>query len=253
MCELLGFSFDKPINPNYYLEKFFFDRSKYNPDGWGVAYYRNKAVQVIKEPIRADESNLGKQLIENSTINSKLILSHIRKLSVGIKNLKNTHPFHRELNGREFVFTHNGTIFNYKKYQTGQFTPIGNTDSEHMFCNLLYQIKKGETRSLEEPWDEPTFLWFNGYFNMINRNNKVNCMFSDGRFLFCYKDQKNDNSLCFLKKKYPFEASDNQELDSETEGYIIASKKLTDEPWEEIDQGELLVFKNGTLIFRLHQ
>ena len=270
MCELLGFSFNGPINPNYYLEKFFFGRAKHNPDGWGIAHYLNNIVQITKEPQSAEKSNLAKQLIENSSINSNLILAHIRKLSVGVRNLKNTHPFHRHLNGKDFIFTHNGTFFDYYQYRPKLFTPYGKTDSEHMFCYLLDQFFKDNLkRTLKEPWGEWTYLWLNGFFKMINRinkpvpklsdlnkpsnYNKVNCMLSDGRFLLCYKDSKSDKSLCFLKKKYPFKNSNDQDLDGKAEGYIIASKKLTDEPWEEIDQGELVVFKNGTLIFRLHQ
>ena len=269
MCELLGFSFNQSINPNFYLEKFFFERAKHNPDGWGVAHYINNIVQIIKEPQTAEKSNVAKLLIENSNIKSNLIVAHVRKLSVGVRNLKNTHPFHRHLDGKDFVFTHNGTFFDYYQYKHKHFTPHGKTDSEHMFCYLLDCYLNEEIRAFKEPWGEWTYLWLNGFFNMINRIhkpvpkfsdlnklsnfNKVNCMLSDGKVLFCYKDSKSDNSLCFLKKKYPFEGPNDQELSSQAEGYIIASKKLTDEPWEEIKRGELLAFQNGKLIFRLHQ
>jgi len=35
----------------------------------------------------------------------------------------------------------------------------------------------------------------------------------------------------------------------EQTGYIIATRRLTDEPWESIDFGELTVFKYGQMVY----
>ncbi|MHA1785472.1 MAG: class II glutamine amidotransferase [Candidatus Helarchaeota archaeon] len=254
MCELLGLSFNLPVKPNISFIGFR-KRSKANPHGWGVAYYPDKAALIIKEPIKATDSLISKFIAEKFTIQSKIFIAHVRKASVGRISYKNTHPFSRELNGREYVFIHNGTIFNYKKLKIKDFKPIGNTDSEHFFCYLLQLIKDKNIRS----WEHEDFKWLNSKLNEINNFGKLNIMISDGRHLFCYKDKNETKSLYYIHRKFPFPKIHLRDedwdinladiKDPKQEGYVISSKPLTDEPWEAILPSDLLIFKNGRLIF----
>ena len=248
-------SFNKAIQPSISFVGFR-KRAIINPDGWGIAYYPDKAAAIIKEPIKASESSLSRFIIENdSLIKSKIFIAHVRKASIGIISHKNTHPFMRELNGRSYVFAHNGTIFHYKKLELSNFHPLGNTDSEYLFCHLLHLIKN---RGIKY-WKDEDFRWLQRNLNSINKKGRLNCVFSDGRHLFCYKDLNTDQSLCFIQRKSPFKRTALKDedwniklpkiKDSSQEGYVISSKKLTDEDWKEINGGDLLVFKNGRFLF----
>ena len=55
--------------------------------------------------------------------------------------MENTHPFTRELWGRYWTYAHNGQLSNYESLSTGYRRPVGETDSELVFCWLLNQIE----------------------------------------------------------------------------------------------------------------
>ena len=77
-----------------------------------------------------------------------LSASHLLAFAVkqGTVSLANTHPFVRELWGRNFVFAHNGTVKAAKKHPLGRFHPIGETDSEHAFCVIMDALARAFPR-----------------------------------------------------------------------------------------------------------
>lgn len=254
MCELLGMSFNLPIKPSLSFRGFR-KRGEKNPDGWGLAYYPDKSVQVIKEPIKASKSSLSEFIKNYQEIKSKIFIAHVRYTSVGTKSHKNTHPFQRELNGKEFVFAHNGTLHNYNGLPTGRFTPVGKTDSEHAFCHILNCIEKEKINQ----WADERFRWLWNQLKTINNYGNFNCIFSDGEHLFCYYDKRGYNGLCFVQRKAPFntvrltdedfEIDLSEEKDPSQKGFIIATQQLTNERWENFHSGELIVFRDGNMIF----
>ncbi len=143
MCELLGMSFNVPIRPRFTFSGFC-RRGKNNPDGWGLAFYPDKgnASLVIKEPGTASQSKLSGFLCDYELVKSRIFVAHVRRSSQGGVSYRNTHPFSRELQGREYVFAHNGTLKEYKNsLNLGRFQPLGQTDSEYAFCYLLAQLE----------------------------------------------------------------------------------------------------------------
>ncbi len=254
MCELLGMSFNTPVNPDISF-KAFRKRGANNPDGWGLAFYPDKSARIFKEPIIATESLLSDFIKKYHEIKSRIIIGHVRLTSVGTVCYENTHPFSRELNGREFVFAHNGTIFNWNRLELGRFKPIGETDSEHIFCYLLSKI---EEKKIKE-WNRENFEWLNKMLLEINSYGSFNCIFSEGKFLFCYHDLNGFKELKFVKRESPYPTIKLYDEDYEINlaenksigqyGYIIASKNLTNEIWIDFKPGELIIFKNGQIVY----
>jgi len=259
MCELLGMSFNQPVKPSLSFRGFR-QRGESNPHGWGLAYYPDNSVQVIKEPIKASGSSLSEFVKSYSQIRSGIFIAHVRYTSVGSKSHKNTHPFQRELNGREFVFAHNGTLHNYRGLNTGRFKPVGKTDSEHSFCHIINCI---EERKINQ-WSNEHFRWLWNQLKTINNHGNFNCIFSDGEYLFCYYDKSGYNGLCFAQRKAPFntvhlvdedfeinlsEEKVSEKKDPPQKGFIIATRRLTDERWENFLPEELIIFKKGDIIF----
>jgi glutamine amidotransferase len=201
MCQLLGLCFNQEVSPSLSFRGFI-HRGDYNRDGWGLAYYPDQSALVIKEPLQSNKSLLANFFRDYGIIKSKIIISHVRAASIGNISYMNTHPFHRELGGKEFVFAHNGTLFDYTNLDTGRFKPIGDTDSEHVFCYLLNKIQKENINIYN--WNQESFNYIYEILKEINQYGYFNCLFSDGEYLFAYHDKNNYNGLYYLERKYPF-------------------------------------------------
>lgn len=272
MCELLGMSFNKPVRPKISF-KGFKKRGDRNPHGWGLAYYPDRSVQVFKEPIKAATSHLAEFIIEYPTLKSNIFIGHVRLSSVGSISHKNTHPFQRELDGKEYVFAHNGTlrflgdevrslsqseILSRTLPSLGRLKPIGETDSEYAFCHILHEIVRRKIQT----WNSENFSILKWILQDVNKLGRFNCIFSDGEYLFCYHsriDNPTGRELHLLQRKSPFGSikllDDDWEVDLQEEkdpnqtGYIIATEPLTNEHWIPFKTGELKVFKNGEMIY----
>jgi len=254
MCELLALCFNLPVSPRISF-KGFRVRGRRNPDGWGLAFYPDNSAVVFKEPLTATESRLASFIENYELIKSKIFIGHVRLASRGELSYRNTHPFKRELFGKDYVFAHNGTLHGYRELKLGRFEPVGETDSEYLFCYLLSQI---EERGIVE-WKKSDFDWLAGLLAEINNYGYLNCVFSDSEYLFCYYDKDGYNGLCLLHRKPPYSKIKLKDIDWEIDlaeekrpqqqGYIIATRPLTNETWENFLPGELIVFKNGKIIY----
>lgn len=230
-------------------------RSKDNPDGWGVAYYPNKAAQVIKEAIPAGKSTLYPLIAKPESLRTKILVAHVRHASVSTITHENTHPFHRELHGKEYVFAHNGTLINYREFETGRFTPIGETDSEYAFCSLMHFLESNKYDSFNENY----FSSIQEYLHRLNEHGRLNCIFSEGTYLFCYHDKNGYVGLHYAYRRAPFHPIHLIDEDLEInlaeaklpsqKGFIIASQPMTNEHWSAFNPGTLKVLKDGELIF----
>jgi len=199
MCELLGMSFNLPVRPSISFRGFR-HRGEKNPDGWGITFYPDEAAQIIKEPIKAAESHLSKFLQEYKGLKSKIFIAHVRYSTTGSKTYRNTHPFSREVNGKEYVFAHNGIVDDYESLKLGRFKPIGKTDSEYAFCHLLASIEEKNLTC----WRKEEFDWLSQKLQEINQYGTFNCIFSDGEYLFCYHDKNGYKGLCFVRRESPY-------------------------------------------------
>ena len=109
-------------------------------DGWGIAFYEGRGCRTFHDPKPSAESEIAR-LVQRYAIKSLIVISHIRRANRGRICLENTHPFSRELWGRNWVFAHNGQLRGVKRLALDHYRPIGTTDSEHAFCWLLGRIR----------------------------------------------------------------------------------------------------------------
>lgn len=261
MCELLGLSFNKQIRPKISFVAFR-RRARYNPHGWGIAFYPNPdsfAAFILKEAIPGHKSELAAFLSRYPNIRSRIFICHVRRATRGGPSYRNTHPFARELFGREYVFAHNGTVNEGRIPQPSRFKPMGNSDSERIFCYLLDRIYERGIRS----WSREDFDWLHGLLMEIDMYGTLNIMMSDGEHLFCYTDADGYNTLCYIRREPPYlriklrdldwEIDLNLEKSHDQRGYIVATYPLTNEQWTSLSPGELIVFKDGEMIYRSHR
>src|SRR5579871_271711 len=185
MCELMGLSFAKPIPADFSIREFAL-RSEENADGWGLGWYPDRSLAVVKEPVQWRSSPYTGFLETYPNLQARIYIAHVRhKTTGGVATHADTHPFGRELAGRDFCFAHNGTLEgSFWKLPLGRFRPVGATDSEYLFCHLLEEIaQRPQLLNAEGDW-----CWLRDALAAINRCGKLNCLLSDSRQLFCYHD-----------------------------------------------------------------
>ncbi|MGB5720206.1 MAG: class II glutamine amidotransferase [Woeseiaceae bacterium] len=264
MCELFAMSSRYPTTVGFSLETLARRGGLEGPhrDGWGVAYFEDRDVFLLREPRPAAESGLVKFMEKNGPP-SNLVLSHIRLATQGDPALRNTQPFQRELGGRAHVFAHNGNLPDVRdkcSLDSHSFTPVGDTDSEYAFCCLLERLSPlwekaaGKAPSvdsrLEVVADFAAWLRPLGAFNFV---------YSDGDTLFVHAHRRIQNDgkirppgLCLLERSCNEQAIDLTQsgvmlAPLAQELVLVASVPLTDEPWEPIAEGDVIALSQGVV------
>jgi len=255
MCELMGLSFARPICADFSIREFAL-RSEENADGWGLGWYPDQSLAVVKEPVKWQASPYTGFLESYPNLLARIYIAHVRhKTTGGTAKHADTHPFNRELAGRDFCFAHNGTLEgDFWKSPLGRFRPIGDTDSEFLFCHLLDEVARRPTLlDGEEDWH-----WLGDKLAAINRWGKLNCLLSDSRRLFCYHDAAGYKGLQ-VREVY----IENNEIrrfedpavtidlagESTNHGFVVATRPLSSSGWRSFQHGELLVLEGGGLRF----
>lgn len=250
MCELFGMTCNKTVSVSFTWSGFL-SRGRQNPDGWGVAFYPDdKSVCVIKEPSPSIDSPMAQFLKSRDFVKSRIVISHVRRASRGAPAYHNTHPFVRELFGREWVFAHNGTVID-KIPDPRFYEPIGETDSERAFCVMLDELRElGRNASLSERTEVIEKLAI-----MFSERGTFNFLMSDGEFIYAF--WSGYNTLYYLVRAPPHHGRislladedfriDLSTLKEEDEvATIIATTRLTNENWNNFPCKALMVFKNG--------
>ncbi len=108
--------------------------------GWGVATYEDHHPRVERQAWAAFHGEHFQRAA--ARIHSRTVLAHVRRATVGLPALENTHPF----TWNQWAFAHNGTIPRFKQLRPRILSAIaparrelivGETDSEHVFQLLL--------------------------------------------------------------------------------------------------------------------
>ena len=259
MCELMAMSFAEPIAADFTIREFA-ARGEENADGWGLAWYPDQSLAVVKEPVKWRESGYAGFLESYPHLQSRIYLVHVRHKTLGGEPTHaDTHPFSREFGGREYSFVHNGTLGDpVWGLPLGPARPLGATDSEHAFCYLIREIA-ARGAHLDTPRD---WSWLHDTLTEINRMGKINCLLSDGRRVFCYHDAAGWKGLTFRKVR--IRDHQNRHLGDETltidleansvnHGIVVATRPLGNEGWHDFRLGELIVLEHGNLRSSSHR
>ena len=237
-------------------------------DGWGVAFYDENDVRLVREANAASDSR-AVAFLADQAYRSTRVLAHIRQATFGPVKLKNSQPFTRELGGRMHVFAHNGDLPEVEilRRSAGHcFRPVGDSDSEHAFCLLMERL-----RPVWSGHDAPPLAdrvaGVAGFAREISPLGPANFIYSDSDYLYVYahkRTQPTDNEmrapgLYFLCRTC---VSRNPELRSlggisiaghegpQQEVFLAASVPLTEERWVPLTEGELLVVRRGRIQLR---
>lgn len=251
MCELLGLNFNQPVRCSLSFRGFR-HRGEHNPHGWGIARFDGRACQIFKEPIKAPNSRLATFLRDYEPFVSKIFIGHVRYASRGNLSLQNTHPFVRTFRSREVALAHNGTLKPVMPKARLKFYPVGETDSEYLLCALLTVLS-------EQAISFKDFKGIEATLRKFNEAGTMNLLFSEGDHLYAYRDHDGYNGLCMTERTAPFDRVSLRDEDWEVDlaeekrpdqrGFVIATRPLTDEKWNDLVLGSLYVFKDGQCVY----
>jgi predicted glutamine amidotransferase len=257
MCELMALSFAQPASADFSVRAFA-ARAEENADGWGLGWYPDRSLAVVKEPIKWGASAYPGFLETYPNLLAPIYVAHVREGSTGgAPTHADTHPFARELGGREYCFAHNGTLAGYEQLPLGRFHPIGRTDSEQMFCHLLEDMaQQPEPLLTETGW-----RWLHDKLLTLNRMGKLNCLLTDGQRLFAYHDAAGYKGL--HRRQVHFRDGATRRFEDPAlqidlagsavnHGFVIATCPLSATGWQSFQPGELNVLEYGMLRFSSH-
>jgi predicted glutamine amidotransferase len=259
MCELMAMSFDAPVSPDFSIREFA-ARGEENPDGWGIGWYPDRSIAIVKEPVKWGASRHAGFLESHGSVRSRIVLAHVRYKTVGAEpSHADTHPFARELGGRDYCFAHNGTLGGPAwQLPLGAHRPVGDTDSERFFCHLLHALAR-RGAPLDSPGD---WRWLHETLASANAHGKLNVMLSDGHRLFIYHDVNGWKGLNFRKVRVRegrtrHFGDDTLSVDiggqEVNHGFVVATCPLSPSGWHSFRLGELIVFERGEIRFSSHR
>ena len=252
MCQLLGMNCNVPTDICFSFTGFQArgGATDVHSDGWGIAFFEGRGTRLFLDPQPSSQSPIA-ELVRAYPIRSKNVIAHIRKATQGAIGLENTHPFMRELWGRYWIFAHNGNLMDFAPELTGDFLPVGLTDSERAFCWLLQSLRQrfGQT----PPEDASLFAALQALTVAIARHGEFNFLLSNGSCLFAHASTR----LSYIVRQAPFAEAHLNDQDvtvdfsalttPEDRVAVIATQPLTDnETWVSMPAGSLWCFAEGS-------
>lgn len=254
MCELLAMTANTPTDICFSFSGLIQRGGNTGPhqDGWGITFYEGVGCRSFKDPNPSCHSPIAK-FVADYPIKSTAVISHIRQGNRGRVSLENTHPFTRELWGRNITFAHNGQLSKYQHLKNDNFLPIGNTDSELIFCWILDNLKTKypkRPKNMVSAWRYVVKLC-----REVEKLGVSNVLMTDGKFMLAYCS----NNLHFITRKAPFGKAEliDQDMTVNFKDVttpndivtIVATRPLTDnEVWTKIEPSNYCLFRDGVLV-----
>ncbi len=254
MCQLLGMNCNVPTDIVFSFTGFQQrgGGTDHHSDGWGIAFFEGAGCRVFLDPAAAVDSPVA-ALVRSYPIRSLNVVAHIRKATQGRVALENTHPFMRELWGRYWIFAHNGDLKNYAPSHTGSYRPVGETDSEAAFCDLLHTLtaRFGDCAPADDILGNAIAAWAAD----TARHGVFNFLLSNGDTLFAHCA----TNLAYIERCAPFTKAhlvdedvtvDFSEVTTPDDRVaVIATVPLTDnETWTTLTAGEFAQFREGVRV-----
>jgi transglutaminase-like putative cysteine protease/predicted glutamine amidotransferase len=234
------------------------------PDGWGIGFYPagEPCAQVLKEPAPSGESIRSEVVRAWQHLESSVFVLHVRTATWGKNTDANTQPFARSHGGRDWVFGHAGSLERRIALSAPRFhEPVGSTDTELVFCEILNRLVTAGWRTLGDAEPETLRVWL----DEINDLGSLSLVLTDGRDLLVYADRSGRGELHLWQLLPPYGSVVFGDRDLEIDltrreqisrkGIIISSTPLEpmteEEPtipkWRKLQPGEMVIVRQGAI------
>ena len=223
MCRVFGSVSAEPISIRHELleaENPMIRQSEHHDSGWGMAVYERaegNQPALVRFPEAAHQ---GEDFTQATELRGRIFNVHVRRATLGGLTIANTHPFRLG----NYTFGHNGTVIAYPRLlEPGVSPPAGETDSEAIFnYTMRYFDPDDVAGSLRRAMSA-----------VVARSafSGLNFLFSDGERLYAYRLGIFD--LHWLPRPGQL---------------LVASERMTDEPWHTVAQDVLLTLDPADLV-----
>jgi transglutaminase-like putative cysteine protease/predicted glutamine amidotransferase len=261
MPNLLAMSFEGELAPSFTLSCL--DVGRTLPDGWGLGYYPagEPSAAVLKEPAPPQGSIRSQLALAWEQVASSLFVLHIRHATWGALSDANTQPFARAWGRRDWLMAHAGSLDRKLPDVAGPFEPIGSTDTEQLFCQLLNRCVERGWRSLGEV-DIDVMV---GWIAELNESGGMTMCLTDGKDLLVHSDGRGDPLwLGELRPPYGKIAFGDDDLVVDLtrrgakarKGVVVSTEKQHAREgdaehalaWRQLEPGRLLVVRQGAVV-----
>ena len=180
-------------------------------------------------------------------------IGHVRYSTTGSSSIKNAQPCFVETAHGPIGFAHNGNLPEFRPELEGSFRPVGNTDSELIFCWLLQRLRQrfGDA----EPSRQELFDAMHQLSLEIAGMGIFNFLLSNGDCLIAHSSTE----LHYIVRCAPFDVAQlkdddvavdfNQVTTPDDRVAVITTQPQTvNEDWVEMKPGSLWLFHNGEVL-----
>jgi len=266
MCELFAMSSRHPATVQLSFEELARHGGLVGPhrDGWGLAYYEGRDAHLFKEAAPAATSASLRFLQEHPFL-ATTVVSHIRRATQGDRSLENCQPFLRELGGHVHVFAHNGDLVglaDHPELAADGFRPVGETDSEVAFCALLARMRVAWQEAGGVPPLARRLRLIADFAARLRDLGPANFLYADGDAVFAHAHRRHQGAgrgirppgLHLLCRRCAAEPGGTAGLavasSTSQDVVLVASVPLSDEAWQPLDEGEIVVLASGQRVAR---
>lgn len=230
-------------------------------NGWGFGWYPNdhQSTMVAKDPAAQGTQVLVDAITDWANFRSTVFFCKVRGASVGYNHTE-TQPFSRSFAGRDWLFMHNGDLDKVELdklhgTQTRLLEPLGNTDSELAFCDLLAQLQSGDARRISDVMPQLLHSWFQQFDGL----GSADMCLTDGNSIVCFHGTQSPKQIYYMRIQPP----DNQDVyeseagqvslsdprDTYRTALIISSSPTSNGSWIAMSPGQMIIIRRGTIIW----
>jgi transglutaminase-like putative cysteine protease/predicted glutamine amidotransferase len=259
MPNFLAMSFEGTLAPSFDLRCLHHGNKL--PDGWGIGFYPGDepAAIVLKEPAPPSGSIRSELIKVWEHLESSLFLLHIRTATWGHLSDANTQPFKRAWARRDWLLAHSGSLTHRLDLNPStHFEPVGSTDTELLFCELMTTVAENRWRSIGDIDPLRLQLWFDS----MNEHGTMTMVLTDGQDLCVYADRTDEAGVLVWELLPPYGrvvfGDEDLEVDlsrrgiKSRKGLLVSTGELVatgDHPpsWRRLAPGSLMVVRQGAV------
>jgi len=229
--------------------------------GWGFGWYPGDhySAMVAKDPSARDTKVLVDALTDWSNFRSTAFFCKVRGANKGYTQ-KETQPFSRSFAGRDWMFMHNGDLDKtaldaLHGQQRRLLEPLGNTDSELAFCDLLARLQESDARRISDI--DPTIL--HAWFLRFDSLGSADMYMTDGDSVVCFHGSQSpkgmhharisppDNQAVYESEAVQISLTDPR--DTYRTALIISSTPFFAGDWTQMQPGEMIIVRRGAVVW----
>ena len=262
--DILALSFDAKSSPSLDLHLPELAAASHS-QGWGLGWYPDdqSSAMVTKDPGARSKKVPVASITDWGSFRSTVFFCKVRGAENGYGHA-DAQPFARSFAGRDWLFMHNGDLEKpelEKLHGTRlrMMEPLGSTDSELAFCNLLTQVQETNARRIA---DVDAGRWLE-WFQRFDRLGSSDMYISDGESILVFHGSKSPKNLYYSRVQPPdnketlsspaVDLSLNDPRDNYRSALIVSSSPFNQREWVTMEAAQLIIIRRSVIVWNSHQ